>query len=91
MTRRALSRIEAASSADAERTGLVEACAAVAVVAAPNAPNNTLVNERFITLHMITERMNPEAAFSDWELVETFPTRALRFDRGEICYRILRS
>ncbi len=36
----------------------------MAVVAAPNAPNNTLVNERFMALHMITERMKPDDAFS---------------------------
>ena len=41
-------------------------------------------------LVMILGAFDPGAAFSDWDLVETFPTRALRFDSGEICYRILR-
>ena len=29
----------------------------------PNAPNSTLVNDRFMALHMITDRMKPEDAF----------------------------
>src|SRR5258706_125770 len=54
--------IEAASSAVAERTGLVETCAAAPTCACPNAPKSTFANDRFIALHMITERMNPEDA-----------------------------
>jgi hypothetical protein len=41
-------------------------------------------------LVMILGAFDTEAAFSDWELVDTFPTRPLRIDEGEICYRILR-
>src|SRR5438445_11690665 len=54
--------IEAASSAVAERTGLLDSCAAAPACACPNAPNKTLKNDRFIALHMITERMNPDDA-----------------------------
>src|SRR5512140_614265 len=64
ITRRALSRIDAASSGDAERTGLVLACAALASCACPKAPNSTLAKERFIALHMITDRMRPEEALT---------------------------
>jgi hypothetical protein len=39
---------------------------------------------------MILGAFDVEAAFSQWELVMTFPTRPLHVDRGEICYRILR-
>ncbi len=39
---------------------------------------------------MILGAFDVEAAFSHWELVTTLPTRPLRVDRGEICYRILR-
>jgi hypothetical protein len=39
---------------------------------------------------MILGAFEVEAAFSNWELLPTFPTRPLRFDTGEICYRILR-
>ncbi len=34
--------------------------ASAEVCTCPNAPNITLVNERFMALHMITERMKPE-------------------------------
>ena len=34
--------------------------AAAAACTCPNAPNNTLVNERFMAFDMITERMKPE-------------------------------
>src|SRR5260370_40870163 len=64
ITRRELSRIDAASSAVAECTGLAEPCAVVLTCACPNAPNRTFVKERFIALHMITDRMKPEDAFS---------------------------
>ena len=37
--------------------GLGRGCAACTC---PNAPNSTLVNERFIALHMITDRMKPD-------------------------------
>ncbi|MGH9511436.1 MAG: hypothetical protein ACRD2U_04800 [Terriglobales bacterium] len=39
---------------------------------------------------MILGAFDVEAAFSDWDLVATFPTRPLRLDNGEICYRMLR-
>jgi hypothetical protein len=39
---------------------------------------------------MILGAFDVEAAFSDWEQVATFPTRPLRVETGEICYRILR-
>ncbi len=39
---------------------------------------------------MILGAFDIDAAFSQWELVTMFPTRSLRIDRGEICYRILR-
>jgi len=41
-------------------------------------------------LVMILGAFDVEAAFSDWELVATFPTRPLRVEHGEICYRIMR-
>ncbi len=31
-----------------------------------------------------------DAAFNEWELSNSFPTRVLRAQDGEICYRILR-
>ena len=59
MTLRADSSKNAASSAAAERTG--RSVAALAFVCnCPNAPNSTLEKERFIALHMITDRMKPE-------------------------------
>ena len=42
---------------------LLTALASAAAEAAatwPKAPNSTLVNERFIALHMITDRMKPD-------------------------------
>jgi hypothetical protein len=39
---------------------------------------------------MILGAFDVEAAFSDWELVASFPTRPLRLNDGEVCYRILR-
>src|SRR5271163_2023278 len=54
----------AASSAVAERTGRVEAFAALDSCTWPNAPNRTLLKERFMALHMITDKMNPDEAFS---------------------------
>ncbi len=39
---------------------------------------------------MILGAFDVDATFKDWELVATFPTRPLRLDSGEICYRILR-
>ena len=41
-------------------------------------------------LVMILGAFDVEAAFSAWELVDMLPTRPLRVDDGEICYRILR-
>ena len=40
-------------------------------------------------LVMILGAFDVDAQFLDWELVETFPTRPLRVDEQEICYRIL--
>lgn len=40
-------------------------------------------------LVMILSAFDVDAQFLDWELVETFPTRPLRLDEQEICYRIL--
>src|ERR1039458_10172087 len=54
----AASRIDAASSALAERTGRCSVFA-WAVWICPNAPNSTLANERFIALHMMMERIRP--------------------------------
>jgi hypothetical protein len=39
---------------------------------------------------MLLGAFDVAAAFSDWGLVTTFPTRPLRNDKGEICYRILK-
>jgi hypothetical protein len=38
---------------------------------------------------VILSAFNPDAEFSQWELVDQLPTRPVRFDNGEICYRIL--
>jgi hypothetical protein len=40
-------------------------------------------------LVMILGAFDVDAQFLDWELVDTFPTRTLRVDEQEICYRIL--
>ena len=42
-----------------------------------------------VRLAMVLSAFDPEAPFHDWELVDTFPTRSLRLDNAEICYRIL--
>ncbi len=42
-----------------------------------------------VRLVMILSAFDVDAPFPDWDLVETFPTRPLRLDDGEICYRIL--
>jgi len=39
---------------------------------------------------LILGAFDPKARLSDWELVSSFPTRPLRLQDGEICYRILR-
>lgn len=39
---------------------------------------------------MIVGAFDVEAAFSDWEWVNSLPTRGLRAESGEICCRILR-
>jgi hypothetical protein len=39
---------------------------------------------------MILGAFDVKAEFSDWELVARFPTRPLRLQDGEVCYRILR-
>src|SRR5438270_9661046 len=56
----AAARIPAASSGDALFTGRASCAPAAAGATCPNAPNTTLVNDRFIALDMITERMNPD-------------------------------
>ena len=40
------------------------AAPAAAACSCPNAPNSTFVNDRFIALDMLTERMKPEAPSS---------------------------
>ena len=64
ITELAASRIEAASSAVALRTVRASPLASAAAWNCPNAPKRTLVKERFIALHMMTERMNPDAPSS---------------------------
>ena len=60
-TLRAASRIDAASSAVALRTVRRASSAdAPCVCTWPNAPNSTLVNERFIALHMMIDRIRPD-------------------------------
>src|SRR5438445_12541601 len=61
MTEVAAARIDAASSGVALRTVRSPAGAAAPAWTEPNAPKSTFVNDRFIALHMMTERMNPEA------------------------------
>ena len=39
---------------------------------------------------LILGAFDPKADFSEWEQVESFPTRPLRLQDGEICYRNLR-
>lgn len=39
---------------------------------------------------LILAAFYPKAEFAEWEQVEDFPTRPLRLQDGEICYRILR-
>ena len=55
----ALSRICAASSAVALLTAFCSPAAAAAWTW-PKAPNSTLVNERFIALHMMIDRIRPD-------------------------------
>ena len=50
----------AASSAVALRTVRSSLAAAAEACTWPKAPNITLVNDRFMALHMITERMKPD-------------------------------
>ncbi len=50
----------AASSAVALRAVRSSAAAAAAGCTWPKAPNSTLVNERFIALHMMIDRMKPD-------------------------------
>ncbi len=59
MTLPADSRMDAASSALALRTGR---CSPPAFFTwtCPNAPNRTLVKERFMALHMMMERIRPD-------------------------------
>src|ERR1039457_6638658 len=59
MTLPAASRMDAASSALALRYGRCCACA-WEVWICPNAPNSTLVNDRFMALHMMIERISPD-------------------------------
>src|ERR1700756_750632 len=74
-------RIAAASSALALRTVRSSTTALAPAWTWPNAPNMTLVNERFMALHMITERMKPEEpsrapATTRTLLLSTNPRRA---------------
>ena len=57
-------RITAASSAVALLTGGASSPAAALVCSCPNAPNRTLVNDRFIAFDMFTDRMKPDAPSS---------------------------
>src|SRR6201986_4100516 len=82
-------RIAAASSALALRTVRYSAAALVPAWTWPNAPNMTLVNERFMALHMITERMNPEEpsrapATTRTLLLSTNPRRAAEMPAYEL-------
>ena len=60
----AAARIAAASSAVALFTGLASPHRLPLACSCPNAPNRTLVNERFIAFDMLTERMKPDAPSS---------------------------
>ncbi len=62
----ALPRRKAASSAEPERTGFWSSePAATAPSAAPKPPRITEMNERFIALHMMYERIAPEEPTSE--------------------------
>ena len=60
ITLRADSRIAAASSALRRAHRTLLGLARCAACTWPNAPNSTLVNERFIALHMMIDRMKPD-------------------------------
>src|ERR1700693_2084218 len=57
----AAARIAAASSGLALLTARSSLAPAAEAFTWPKAPNNTFVKERFMALHMMTERMKPEA------------------------------
>ena len=59
-TRLAACRTPAASSGVALRTARCSCAAPSVALTCPKAPNSTLVKERFIARHMITDRMKPE-------------------------------
>src|SRR3954453_12403356 len=66
MTSDAYASWMAASSTPIERTDTPPAVLpATTAVSLPNAPNSTLVNERFIALLIRIDRMKPEAPSSD--------------------------
>src|SRR5215470_4514437 len=67
----AATRIAAASSAVALRTIRSSAAVAAEAWTWPNAPNITLVNERFMALHMITDKMKPEEPSSAPDTMST--------------------
>ena len=56
----AAARMPAASSGVALRTGGASSRPGGIACICPNPPNSTFVNERFMALDMITERMKPE-------------------------------
>ena len=63
------------------RTTAFASAAACTCATWPKAPNSTLVNDRFIALHMITDRMKPEEpskapATTSTLLLSTKPSRA---------------
>ena len=83
----AAARIAAASSAVALRDRpLLPAAPAAAACTWPNAPNSTLVNERFIAFDMMTDRMKPEEPSSapgdDQQLVVEHKAHRRRRESG---------
>src|ERR1017187_10727947 len=78
----AASRIDAASSALADRTGRCSVLA-LAVWICPNAPNKTLVNDRFIALHMMMERIRPLEPSSAPAMMSSLLSSANPMAQGE--------
>ena len=61
---------------------LSSVAAAAEVCIWPNAPNSTLVNERFMALHMMTERMKPEEPSSAPAMISSLLFEHEAHERG---------